>query len=93
MGGEADQGRAINQQRKTPPMPRIKEPLQPFVPVEDAPIVATDPLLSRVFALFDGLRKRNVGPERASYTVAQVFGAAANGGSHPAPPTIKPLTK
>jgi hypothetical protein len=55
----------------------------PFIPIDDPDIVKNDPLLSRAFALFDGLRKRNVGPERAAYCVTQFLGNPANGGAHP----------
>lgn len=67
-------------------MPKAKpEPKLPFVPVDDPPEVKRDPLVSRVLQLFDSLRKRNVGPERAAYCCSQVFGGGSNGGSHPAP--------
>ena len=64
---------------------KIKEKATPFVPVNDPPEIVTDPVSCRVLALFDALRRRNVGPERAAYCVSQVFGSASNGGSHPRP--------
>jgi hypothetical protein len=64
---------------------KIKEKPAPFVAIDDPPEVKNDPLISRALALFDSLRKRNVGPERAAYCVSQVFGSSANGGSHPSP--------
>lgn len=70
-------------------MPSIKEKQLKFIPIDDPPEVKSDPLLSRVLGLFDALRKRNVGPERATYCCSQVFGASANGGSHPAPTQSK----
>lgn len=66
-------------------MPKITEKKQqPFVAIEDPNEVRTDPLLVRVLGLFDSLRRRNVGPERAAYCVSQVFGNSANGGAYPA---------
>lgn len=73
-------------QRRRPNMPKAKpEPKLPFVPVDDPAEVKQDPLVSRVLSLFDALRKRHVGPERAAYCCSQVFGSSANGGAHPAP--------
>jgi hypothetical protein len=67
-------------------MPKARpEPKVLFEPVDDPTEVKQDPLVSRVLYLFDALRKRHVGPERAAYCCSQVFGASANGGSHPAP--------
>lgn len=65
------------------PMPRAqKEPPAPFVPVADPQEVLSDPVNSRVLQLFDGLRRRGVGPERAAYVVANVHSASSNN-AHP----------
>lgn len=67
-------------------MPKAtKEPRVPFEPVEDGQDIKNDPTNLRVLALFDALRKRHVGPERAAYCVSQVHGNSAGGGAHPAP--------
>jgi len=64
-------------------MPRApKEKPQPFVPVADPPTITADPVNSRVLDLFDALRRRNVGPERAAYVCSQVHASSA-GTSHP----------
>ncbi len=66
-------------------MARITETKVPaFVPVDDSTEILTDPTNRRVVQLFDALRKRGVGPERASYVVAQVHQNSAGGGGHPA---------
>lgn len=64
-------------------MPRApKEKPVPFVPIEDPERVKADPVNQRVIDLFDALRRRNVGPERAAYVVSQVHAASAST-SHP----------
>lgn len=64
-------------------MAKIKEKVVPFEPVEDPEEIKNDPTNKRVLDLFDALRRRNVGPERAAYCVSQVHGAAVH--AYPAP--------
>ena len=65
------------------PMPRAKpEKPQPFTPVDDPPELSRDPVNSRVVQLFDSLRRRGVGPERAAYVVSQVHASSSNN-AHP----------
>lgn len=65
-------------------MPKLHENPQAFVPVEDPQSVLSDPVNSRVLALFDALRRRNVGPERAAYVISQVHAQSASS-AHSAP--------
>lgn len=66
-------------------MPKLVEKkVAPFVPVQDGPEISEDPTNRRALALFDALRKRNVGPERAAYAISQIHAKAAGDG-HPAP--------
>lgn len=65
-------------------MPRApKEDPQPFEPVTDSDRLLNDPVNSRVIELFDAMRKRGVGPERAAYVVSQVHSASANNAHTP----------
>jgi hypothetical protein len=56
-------------------MPKLVEPKKniPFTPVKDPAYVTADPINGRVLALFDALRRRNVGPERAAFAISQVY--------------------
>jgi hypothetical protein len=75
-------------------MPRSKESSAPpavFVEVIDDEKIQSDPVLSRAFQLFDGLRKRQVGPDKAAYVVAQFFASQAGSSSTPAPIIYPPV--
>lgn len=70
-------------------MPRAKpEPKVPFVAVVDGPEITGDPVNSRCIALFDALRKRYVGPEKAAYVVSMVHQNSGVSGGHALPPRI-----
>lgn len=56
-------------------MPKLverKNPI-PFKEVKDPVNVTTHPTNGPVLALFDSLRKRGVGPERAAFAVSQIY--------------------
>lgn len=76
-------------------MPKAKKEAHvPFVQLDRPDAVQADPVNSRVLDLFDELRKRNVGPEKAAYTIAMVHGNSS-GQSHPVPIVFHaaPVTK
>lgn len=59
-----------------------------FEPVTDPPEIANDPVNCRVIQLFDAMLRRKVSPEKAAYTVANIYARSSGDGAHPVPVII-----